>query len=150
MIYTSNYNNCQTNKYKTYSISGNRGKDANYNGNCYPILAPRLSFWNKWHENIGKISEEENNRYYVSEYWNQVLSLIDSKEIYEKLDDSILLCYEPNKEFCHRHIVAYWFEITLGVKIPEIEIHGDKIQEMDRPAYIKKYLEDAMKIKNNN
>ena len=62
MISTSSHNNWQSDKYITYSISGNRGQDANYQGRCYPKLAPKLSFWKTWHDNIGKISEEENNQ----------------------------------------------------------------------------------------
>ena len=42
MISTSSHNDWQSNKYKTFSISGNRGKDANYQGKCYPDLAPKL------------------------------------------------------------------------------------------------------------
>ena len=28
---------------------------------CYPKLAPKYSFWEIWHYNIGKRSDEENN-----------------------------------------------------------------------------------------
>ena len=52
MISTSSHNNWQSDKYITYSISGNRGKDANYQGRCYPKLAPKLSFWKICHDNI--------------------------------------------------------------------------------------------------
>ncbi len=149
MISTSSYNNWQSDKYRTYSISGNRGKDANYQGECYPKLAPKLSFWEVWHNNIGKISEEENNRYYVQEYWHQVLSKLDPEDVFRDLDNSILLCYEPNTEFCHRHIVAAWFEILLGVKVPELNAKDYQIEETDRPEYIKQYLEDAMKLNRN-
>lgn len=99
MISTSNHNDWQSDIYRTFSISGNRGKDANYQWKCYPKLAPKLSFWNAWHNNIGKISEEENNRYYVQEYWNQVLSKLDPEEVYRDLDHSVLLCYESNADF---------------------------------------------------
>ncbi len=146
MISTSNR---QSDKYRTYSISGNRGKDANYQGKCYPKLAPKLSFWNVWHNNIGKMSEEENNRYYVQEYWNQVLSKLDPEEVYRDLDYSVLLCYESNAEFCHRHIVAAWFEILLDVIVPEQKAKGYTIEETERPSYIKQYLEDAMKYNRN-
>ena len=149
MIGTSSYKNWQSDKYRTYSISGNRGKDANYQGKCYPELAPKLSFWKIWHDNIGKVSEEENSRYYVQEYWNQVLSRLDPEEVYIELDNSILLCYEPNTEFCHRHIVAAWFEILLGVKVKEVKSKDYQIEEIDRPEYIKQYLEDAMRLNRN-
>ena len=149
MISTSSYNDWKSDKYITYSISGNRGKDANYQGKCYSKLAPKLSFWKQWHDNIGKVSDEENNRYYVQEYWNQVLQKLNPEEVYEKLDNSILLCYESNTDFCHRHIVAAWFEILLDVKVPEQKANGDKVEEVERPAYIKQYLEDAMRCNRN-
>lgn len=149
MIITSNYNNWKTDKYITYSISGNSGRDANYQGRCYTKLAPKIKFWKIWHDNIGKISEEENNRYYVQEYFNQVLSQLDPEQVYEELEYSVLLCYEPNYEFCHRHIVAAWFEILLGITVPEKIIINNKIEEVERPKYIKEYLEDAMKYNRN-
>ena len=119
MISTSGYNNWQSNQYITYSISDDREKSVNYKGRCYSKLAPKLSFWKIWHDNIGKVSAEENNRYYVQEYWNQVLSKLDPQQVYDELDYSILLCYESNTEFCHRHIVAAWFEILLGINVFE-------------------------------
>lgn len=149
MISTSSYNNWQSDKYITYSISGNRGKDVNYQGRCYPKLAPKLSFWKTWHDNIGKISEEENNRYYVQEYWTQVLSGLDPEQVYRELDNSVLLCYEANTEFCHRHIVAAWFEILLGINVPEAKAKDYEIEEVERPTYIKQYLEEAMRHNRN-
>lgn len=149
MICTSSYKNWQSDKYTTYSISGNRGKDAGYTGKCFPELAPKLSFWKTWHDNIGVISEEENNRYYVEQYYEQVLSKLDPEEIYKKLDRSALLCYEENTEFCHRHIVAAWLELLLGIEVPEVKAHDYDIERINRPKYIKGYLEDTMK-KNRN
>lgn len=145
MIFTSNHNEFRTCAYTTYAISGNRGKDAGYQGASYPKLAPLFSFWKVWHDNIGKVPEEENNRYYVQEYWNQVLSKLDPKSVYDKLDNSILLCYESHTEFCHRHIVAAWLELFLGVNVPEVVLQDNRIKEVTRPEYIKQYLEDAMR-----
>lgn len=149
MICTSSYNDWQSDKYTTYSISGNRGKDANYQGRCYPKLATKLSFWKIWHDNIGNVSEEENNRYYIQEYWNQVLSKLDPEQVYRELDNSVLLCYEENTEFCNRHILAAWFEILLGINVPETKAKDYEIEEAERPIYIKKYLEDAMRYNRN-
>ena len=151
MIWTSSYNDFQTLHYKVYSISGDRGKLANYKGKCYPALAPKHSFWKVWHDNIGKISEEENTKYYIEEYWNQVLSKLDPEEVFNELEYSVLLCYEPVSEFCHRHIVAAWFEILLGKEIKEIKAKDYIITGVkeERPAYIKEYLEEAMR-KNRN
>ena len=145
MIYTSSYDNCNIDKYKTYSISGDSGKRVNYKGDSYSKLAPKWSFWKIWHDNIGIINEEDNNKYYIREYCNQVLSHLDPKEIYKELDNSVLLCYEPNTEFCHRHIVAAWFELTLGIKVPEIKSYNNKVEEICRPKYIKEYLIEELK-----
>ena len=148
-VTTSSYKYFKDGRYLTCSISGDRGKKARYTGKCFPELAPKLSFWKIWHENIGKISEEENNRYYVEEYYKQVLSKLDPQEIYGKLEYCILLCYEEGTEFCHRHIVAEWFKILLGVEIPEVKIIEGKAQSVDRPPYIKEYLIEAMKKDRN-
>lgn len=149
MISTSSYKNWNSDKYRTYSISGDRGRDASYIGDCYLDLAPRKKFWRVWKDNRGKISDEENNRFYVQEYWNQVLSKLDPEKVYRELDNSVLLCYEDNDLFCHRHIVAYWFEILLGVDVFEEKANDYDIEIVDRPEYIKQYLEDAMRNNRN-
>lgn len=149
MIYTSSYKDWKSNIYKTYSISGDSGRDANYTGECYPKLAPKYSFWKKWHDNIGIISDEENNKYYVQEYWNQVLSHLDSAEVFRELDNSTLLCYESNNEFCHRHIVAAWFELFLGEEVREVRLSNFQIEQRERPSYIKEYLEEVIKTSKN-
>ncbi len=51
--------------YKIYVIFDNRGKDVHYQRECYLPLAPKLSFWKICYVNIEKVSEEENNKYYV-------------------------------------------------------------------------------------
>lgn len=149
MISTSSYKNFNKTLYKTYSISGDRGKDVGYTGAYFKELAPKLSFWKVWHENIGKISEEENNRYYIEEYYKEVLSKLDPELVYKELDYSTLLCYEDNTEFCHRHIVAAWFELLLNVKICELKLDTNGIKEVERPFFIKEYLEEVIK-KNKN
>lgn len=148
MIATSSHNNWNTNLYTTYATSGNRGTDAGYTGKYFSTLAPKKSFWKIWHDNIGKVDEEENIKYYIEEYYKQVLAELEPEEIYKKLDDSVLLCYEDTG-FCHRHIVAEWFQILLDVKVPELKIEDDLIYEVERPSYIRTYLEDAIR-KNKN
>ena len=144
MIYTSSHYNYNSNRYPGVAISGNRGKDANFMGKSYPKLAPKLKFWQVWHNNIGKVSEEENNKYYIEEYYKQVLSKLNPKEVYDELDNSVLLCYEDNNMFCHRHIVAAWFELTLNKIIFEIKSDGYITLVVDKPKYIKEYLNEIM------
>lgn len=144
MIYTSSHNNFKLSNQRTVSISGNRGKDVGYVGECYPDLAPKLSFWKIWHNNIGIIPEEENNKYYIEEYYKQVLSKLNIDKVYNDLDGAVLLCYENYNEFCHRHIVAAWFELVLDRVIPEIIINDKITDVVEVPAYIKEYLEEIM------
>ena len=40
-------------------------------------------------------------------------------------------CYEDNMEFCHRHIVAAWLELSLGIEINEIVVKNGKIVNID-------------------
>lgn len=70
---------------------------------------------------------------------------MDPQQVYDELDYSILLCYESNTEFCHRHIVAAWFEILLGINVFEKKATGYSIEEIEKPAYIKQYLEEVMR-----
>ena len=55
MIYTGSYENYKYVPERFVSISGDKGKSANFNGKTYSKLAPKLSFWKIWHENIGII-----------------------------------------------------------------------------------------------
>ena len=140
MIYTSNYNNCNTELMKTYSISKDKGKDANYEGDFFFFLAPPEDLFRTWKNNIGKISEEENNKYYIREYYQRVLKQLEPEEVYKRLKDSILLCYEDNDKFCHRHIVSAWLEYYLNIKSYEVRIKDEKIDVLPRPDYIKDIL----------
>ena len=65
---------------------------------------------------------------------------MDPEKVFRELDNSVLLCYEPNTEFCHRHIVAAWFEILLEEYVPEVKF-TDHLELVSRPEYIKEYLE---------
>ncbi len=142
---TSSYKNFRSDKYTTYSISGDKGKSANYKGEYIRELAPKLSFFKVWHKNIGVISEEENNKYYIEQYYKQVLSKLDPYDIYKYYGDSVFLCYEDNMEFCHRHIVAAWLELLLDIKVREVKANDYDLEEVEKPDYIKKYLEEIMK-----
>ena len=147
MILTSCYREIDEKKYKDqiYSISGDRGRAVDYKGKCYPALAPKRDFWEVWHSNIGKISERENAKYYIDKYYEEVLSKLDVNKVYKELDESILLCYEDARAFCHRHIVAAWFELMLGVRVPEVKIKNGSLVEAPRGNFIKNYLEEVIK-----
>ena len=145
MIATSNYANFKFSNSKTYSISGDRGKKVGYLGRCYPALAPKYEFWIKWYNARCKVSADENNKYYISEFYKKVLADLDPEDVYRELENSILLCYEDSYEFCHRHIVSAWFELFLGKEVPEIINDGEDFKRSKRPEYIKAYLEEVIK-----
>ena len=147
MIYTSSYRDIDLKAFKdqVLSISGDRGKLVDYNGECYPKLAPKKDFWNKWHDNIGKISDIENAKYYIDSYYKEILSKLDVNKEFKELENKILLCYEDPRAFCHRSIVAAWFELYLGLSVPEVKQKGDVLVEVQRGKFVKKYLEEVIK-----
>ena len=140
MICTGNYSST-TDMYNRCSISGDRGKKIGYSGPYYSKLAPKKDFWLIYDGNIGKISEEENNKFYIIKYWEQVLSQLDPQTVYDELDNNILLCYETENQFCHRHIVAAWFELFLNVQISEVQYSANGLKFLKREDYYKDYLE---------
>lgn len=147
-IFTGNYENCKIGD--LVSISGNKGKSVNFTGNAYTKLAPKKEFWKTWHDNIGKISEEENNKFYMQEFYKQVLLKLNPEEVLRDLEkfgkNVILLCYEENQDFCHRHLVATWLEKEMQIKVEEISIDEDmNIEILERNQ---KYVEEFIQIMN--
>lgn len=69
-----------------------------------------------------RITEKE----YIQQYRRDVLYYLDAQLIYEMLtrkyknQNIILLCYESPKFFCHRQIVAQWFNNN-GIVVKEYE-----------------------------
>lgn len=142
-VFTGNYEECKVGN--LISISGDRGKSVGFKGKAIPELAPKRAFWNIWHDNIGKIPEEENNRYYIEQYYKQVLSKVDIEELLKDEKDPILLCFEKGQDFCHRHVLAEYIEMTYGIKVRDIKIDENlNIEENKRPEYIKRILKDVI------
>lgn len=67
MISTSSHKNWQSTHYRTYTITEDKGKSVNYEGESYPKLAPSSDIIEKWNNNKGVISDEENNKMYTEE-----------------------------------------------------------------------------------
>ena len=149
MIYTSNYDILDTRGYrdKAVSISGDKGHRKSFFGDYYKDLAPLRTFWDVWKSNIGKIPEEENNKYYIREYYDQVLSKLNVDKVRRDLDEKILLCYEDENSFCHRQIVAAWLELYLPERVMEIKAVGDRVIDVTNRKPIKDYLEEYIKSK---
>ena len=152
MINTGSYKNFNP-MFKSVSISWDKGKAAGYQGSCYSALAPKKEFWDKWKENIGKISEEENNKYYIEEYYKQVLSKLDVEKVYGDIIHTTLLCYEEPEQFCHRHIVAAWFNLLLGDSIQPVTevtfVDGQIVRISDSAQKYMDVLEEVIKSNEN-
>jgi len=73
----------------------------------------------QWFNSVG----EEEYRVLFAE---EILSKLDPQATWEALHalvaphDPVLLCWEKPGEFCHRRLVACWFEEHLGVTVPEL------------------------------
>ena len=135
-IYTGNYYECKSGN--LISISGDRGRKAGFEGKSFPCLAPKKFFWEVFNSNIGKIPDMTNYKYYIKEYYDKVLSKVDIEELLKNEKNPILLCYEKNQEFCHRHILSFYIELKYGIIVKDIKIDDNgKITENKKPQYIK-------------
>ena len=142
-IYTGSYATCKVGN--LISISGDRGKGASFKGKAISQLAPKREFWKVWHNNIGKISEIENTKYYIREYYKQVLYNVDILQLLKNEENPILLCYESSCDFCHRHILAEYINIKYGIEVKEIEIYNEsQVKFIQRPKYIREILEKVI------
>ena len=77
-----------------------------YQGIEFKTLAPKYSWWLKWHDN--QLSNDD----YKDKYHETVLDKLNPKVIANRLNafgnNIVLCCYESPYEFCHRHLVAKW------------------------------------------
>lgn len=90
----------------------------------YPQLAPsaELLWWAKQfgdHKHLPK----ENWPEYIKRYVQETLAKISAQDVIDSLsahgDKIALVCYEHPKHFCHRRLVANWFQKKLNIYIPE-------------------------------
>lgn len=62
----------------------------------------------------------EDEELFRGRYRAEVLSRLNAKEVAARLEGKVLLCYEGEGKFCHRHIVAEWLRREAGVEVEEI------------------------------
>lgn len=98
-------------------------------GAKFPLLAPEWTMVDSIKK--GLMSEKEYTMKYIDLIKNrrnqgQLTALM----IYDMLpENSILLCYEPPNEFCHRRVLAEWINIETGIEIPEWKSEKELNQE---------------------
>lgn len=111
-IYTSNYVRQKGNP-KAISISASHPTD--FIGQIRLDLAPTWDILKAYKE------QRIDTHQYVVEY----IKLLNQRNINphqlikELPDNSVLLCYEPPGEFCHRRVLAHWVERYTDFKIVE-------------------------------
>lgn len=82
-------------------------------------LAPSYKLLRDFHDN------KETEDGYIRRYKEQ-LARLNPQTIYNNMlektrgKEPIILCYCRPTDFCHRHILAEWFENSLGLKVREI------------------------------
>ena len=140
MLITCGYGKHDLNAYTNYFIL-----DEFLNNKACTNLVPRGAFLTVWRNNIGIIDDDTNNKYYIEEYYKEVLSKLDVYKLYEELDNSILFSYGDNNDFSIRHIIAEWFQILLGIRVPEIKICNNNIVELNRSKFIRECLEEIIR-----
>lgn len=80
-----------------------------FSGAQYRKVAPSRNLLFRFKKK--EISEDQ----YVSEYIRDVLSKLSCEDILKDLrslvnsERIVLICYEKPFDFCHRHILSYWF-----------------------------------------
>ena len=88
-----------------------------YDGLQYKRLAPKYDFFKVW-------KETHDNDYYIKCFREQVLAWLDIKQVCYDLKrmagtgNIALICYEKPGDFCHRHLVAEWFQ-AFGIPVEE-------------------------------
>lgn len=108
---TSNYSKNGNNP-TAVSIAGKA--PIGYKGREYKKLAPKYWFFKKY-------KDDGDKNFYIQYYYKEVLDNLDPQIVFAELgEDSIILCYEKEGDFCHRRLVAEWLQNKLGVVIEEI------------------------------
>jgi len=85
-----------------------------YQGLQYKKFAPKWSFFNEWKNGT---EHKGDNDYYIEHFNSEVLDKLNfefEKSELKRLTDNqldriILICYEKPEDFCHRHLIADWF-----------------------------------------
>ena len=90
-----------------------------FEGFEWKMFAPSLDIFTKYKN--GEINEFG----YVERYIPERLDILDKnelKELINSVEKPILLCYEKPGDFCHRHILADWIEMNLGIPVEEYKL----------------------------
>lgn len=107
MIYTSYYGNLNFIHDELVPISISLYTPSNWIGPCYRELAPDPLMFKEY-----KITGDKD--LYIRRFYNMLYRLnphdvVNTLKIMTSGRSPVLLCYEPPGKFCHRQLVANWF-----------------------------------------
>ncbi len=94
-----------------------------YTGHRYLPLAPKPEML--------KIGDWEE---YRRRYREEILAALDPDAVLWDLGvegaghDIVLLCFEKERAYCHRRLVAEWFRETKGIRVPELGVDDTAVQ----------------------
>jgi hypothetical protein len=96
------------------AVSIARSVPKGWNGRQCLELAPPWSLLNQF-----KLDGDQDQ--YTIQYKRLVLDRLDPEVMFKLLgEDAILLCWEAAGKFCHRRLVANWFEDKLKLHLIEL------------------------------
>lgn len=116
----------------------------------YKKLAPKYDFFMEW-------KTTHDNEFYTRCFKEQVLNRLDPQQVYKELYELVgdyppcgrydicLLCYEKPSDFCHRHLVADWFNAN-GIPCEEY-VYGEyhrKEHRLEKRPVEEFYWDDNM------
>lgn len=84
-----------------------------FTGYSYPQLFPKRSF-------LFQYFNDKDENAYTKAYYDQVLLKLYPNQVYNDLQNKVLLCYEKSGSFCHRRLVADWIFNTIGIEVKEL------------------------------
>lgn len=131
-IYTTYFANIRNLPDNVVPISITLKSPPGWAGAEFKKLAPPYKLLQMYKEAISAkdLDKDKVKDYYQKRYNELVLSKLDSVSVLEELKliaaecaleedfDIALVCYETPSDFCHRHLVSYWFNSN-GIKCKE-------------------------------
>ena len=131
MIYTSYFGKMKTLPEDIVPIAICEKPPVWYDGLRYKKLAPKYGFFMEWKKMVMN-NDPKAEEYYNEHFQKEVIDTLYIGDVIRELfelsegRDFAMLCFEKDGEFCHRHIVAEWFEKE-GYRVTEWS--GEKVQD---------------------
>ena len=91
------------------------------------------------------VSMEEIEKY-IFDFYTTVLSKLDPKEMYEKLNGSCLTSNERTNSLSKRHIVSEWLKLYTDMNVSEVGTgENNSVINLDTPEFIGPMLENVIR-----